>query len=153
MPKLRPPSLSSKRRGSKDRFNILVAKMTEGARVNANWVGVANMESLRSLPRSKLRQIKALEVLVEKETQFLAGVVNEDLSRRLRADPSILGADRLESFLSNLFEDSHMLREINSRFRNALYARPDVANVGFAQVALLCKEGVSRSGFLVLWRN
>lgn len=142
MPKLRPPSLtSSKRRGSKTAFNVLVSKMTESKRINQDWVGVAKMEDLRSIPPCSLRQMRTIESLAEKERQFLSATVDELFASRLRSSPSIIGAAKVESFLSDILEDSHTLRLMNRHFLEALNARPNIMEVGFGQVTQLCREG------------
>lgn len=143
MPKLSAPSISSsRRRMGNDRFRILVDRMTESGRLNQNWVGVAPMEELRALTPKQTRQIRVIEELVKKESAFLAGNAFADhFAMLLRADPTVLGVERREAFLSNVTEDSRTLRQFNQQFRDALQARPNVAVDGFQQVALLCKEG------------
>ncbi|KLO18597.1 hypothetical protein SCHPADRAFT_116011 [Schizopora paradoxa] len=142
MPKLQAPSISSsKRRVGNDRFRILVDRMTEAGRLSQNWVGVAPMEELRALTPKQTRQIRVVEELVKRESAFLAGnAVADHFARLLRADPGVLGLDRLEGFLTTVTEDSRMLRQFNQQFRDALQARPTVTVDGFQQVALLCKE-------------
>lgn len=149
MPKLQAPSISSsRRRVGNDRFRILVDRMTEAGRLNQNWVGVAPMEELRALTPKQVRQIRGIEELVKKESAFLAGNdVADHFARILRADPTVLGLDRLEGFLSDVTEDSRTLRQYNQQFRDALQSSPNVTvdAGGFQQVALLCKEGTETS--------
>ncbi|KAH8117400.1 CNH domain-containing protein [Phellopilus nigrolimitatus] len=142
MPKLMSSLSLSKRRDSKDRFEILVSRMTVDGQVNPNWVGVASMEGLRGITRSssKLTQVSAVESLVKREAQFLADTTDEYVTHRLRSDPGILGVDRLEGFLSNVFEGSHALRMCNHHFSNALQMYSNISTIGFTKMALLCKE-------------
>ncbi|THH02991.1 hypothetical protein EW145_g6620, partial [Phellinidium pouzarii] len=139
MPKLKAASLtSSKRRNSKDHFEIIMSRMTVDGEVNPNWVGVASMESLRGITRrsSRLTQVTAVEKLIERETRFLADKMHEYLTQHLHANSGILGV-RLEEFLSSVFEDSHALRLVNYHFRNALQASSNVSVIGFTRIALL----------------
>ena len=144
MPKLRAASLaSSKRKGSKDRFEILVRRMTVDGQINQSWAGVASMEKVREIARRprKLAQVSAVENLVDRENRFCSDSIDEHLTQRLRMDPSILGTTRLENFLSSVFEDSHTLRLVNQHFKNALQFSSDVSTIGFQRMGLLCKEG------------
>ena len=143
MPKLRNPSLSSTRkRANKDRFDILIGRMTIDGKINPRWAGVASMEGLRSITKGpkRLTQVSAVENIISREIQFCGDRTSEVLAHRLREETAILG-ERTEEFLSLILEDSHNLRLVNEHFKNALQACSDVANIGFSRMALLCKEG------------
>lgn len=144
MPKLRNPSLSStKKRINKERFDILVGRMTVDGKIDPKWAGVASMEGLRSITRGprRLTQVTAVENILNREVQFCGDKTADYFAQRLRQDSSILGEARTEEFLSHILEDSHNLRLVNEHFKNALQACSDVVALGFTRMALLCKEG------------
>lgn len=144
MPKLKGPELGATR-ANKKRFELLTARMTEHGKINANWVGVSNMEDLRTTAHSKgqLTQITAIETLLKKEISFLSDKTDEYIMHRFRSDPSILGISRSETVLLvlNILEDNRILQLINQGFLTALEANAHVLTLGFTGFALVCKEG------------
>lgn len=143
MPRLRPTSLQlPKRRGSGDPFAIVVTRMREDGQINPQWVGVANMERIRGMSKrsNKLTQVAAVENMITREKKFLEDKTDEYFTRRLEDAPGVLG-DRLEKFLSSVFDDGTALRLVNDQFVNALQASSDVSVIGFVPFADLCKEG------------
>ena len=141
MPKLQGPDVRS--RANNKKFELLTARMTEHGSINANWVGVSNMEDLRTTTRSKgqLTQLTAIETLLKKERSFLSDKTDEFIMHRLRTDPGILGISRSETVLSSILEDNRTLRLINQSFLSAMEANADVLTFGYTGFALVCKEG------------
>lgn len=95
--------------------------MRQGSEIDKRWVGVTQMEELRSYTPAQIRRQVRVDNIIKTEEAFVRDNTDAQFHNALRhVQPPILPPDELNALLTNLFGQREIIRQSHRKFLEGL---------------------------------